>query len=290
MDCGFLLREIDAACGGGVELTESLVCSEGIEAIVCGLAIKAGTRYQRLIDLRDHGTMFVFMNRGDFVSFSNDDRVFASSKSLVAMGGGWRRFQFSPRPAEVKLICFETMSPFLNLFRRERSIIRDTSVSEHPEFEELWALADTLTPRADAISYRFAQFYSHAMRLVASPDAKMCLAKIPSSVTGPMIDVAKKVRMNPELEWTTLTGASVSGYSQHHFSRMFKAQIGVGFHDFVEQARTTPAINMLMEGAGTIEYVARQIGFSSSSAMRDAIRKHTGFLPSDFSSVAHVRV
>ncbi len=77
--------------------------------------------------------------------------------------------------------------------------------------------------------------------------------------------------------------ARVSSLSRSHFSRAFKASVGIGPHRFVNDWRIRRARDLL-EGAAPqpIDAVARAVGFSSAGVFRRVFRQFVGVTPQQY--------
>jgi AraC family transcriptional regulator len=68
-----------------------------------------------------------------------------------------------------------------------------------------------------------------------------------------------------------------------HFERAFRQAIGVPPHTYVMEKRLAAARQLLLgEPTLTVEQIATRTGFSSSSHLSSALRRHTGYSPATF--------
>jgi AraC family transcriptional regulator len=75
----------------------------------------------------------------------------------------------------------------------------------------------------------------------------------------------------------------LAGTSIRHFERAFRQAIGVPPHAYVVRKRIARAQDLLLgEPALTIDEIAARTGFSSSSHLSSAFRRHTGYSPTAF--------
>lgn len=75
--------------------------------------------------------------------------------------------------------------------------------------------------------------------------------------------------------------AQISGLSQFHFTRIFKAYFGESPFEFVRRKRTLMAINLL-EQKESITSIAFNVGFDSSSSFNKFFKKKLEHTPSSF--------
>jgi len=70
--------------------------------------------------------------------------------------------------------------------------------------------------------------------------------------------------------------------SKYHFSRLFKKHTGISPMEFVTKVRMEKAITLLRTTDYTIEEIAKQIGYASSSYFIKVFHSWVGFSPGEF--------
>ncbi|QYK52206.1 MAG: helix-turn-helix transcriptional regulator [Fimbriimonadaceae bacterium] len=95
-----------------------------------------------------------------------------------------------------------------------------------------------------------------------------------------------EIRNSPDQYWSLSIAAEKAGYSNFHLSRIFHTEVGMGFPEFVERARTEIAIQSLLTTLIPINQVTQLSGFGSSPTLRSACQEYTGFLPSELRGAA----
>lgn len=75
--------------------------------------------------------------------------------------------------------------------------------------------------------------------------------------------------------------AEVANMSPRHFSRRFKAELGMTPAEFVTRARVEEARRRLETDGGTLKDIARHCGFRDEQALRRAVRRQIGLLPAE---------
>lgn len=75
--------------------------------------------------------------------------------------------------------------------------------------------------------------------------------------------------------------ADVAGMSPRHFSRRFKAELGMTPAEFVTRARVEEARRRMEGDGGSLKDIARQCGFGDEQALRRAVRRRLGLLPAE---------
>ncbi|MBX3113935.1 MAG: helix-turn-helix transcriptional regulator [Fimbriimonadaceae bacterium] len=96
----------------------------------------------------------------------------------------------------------------------------------------------------------------------------------------------EEIRSCPDQYWSLSIAAEKAGYSNFHLSRVFQVEVGMGFPEFVERARTEIAIQSLLSTLIPINQVTQLSGFGSSPSLRSACQEYTGFLPSELRGAA----
>ncbi|WP_309087823.1 DJ-1/PfpI family protein [Phenylobacterium sp.] len=76
--------------------------------------------------------------------------------------------------------------------------------------------------------------------------------------------------------------AQVAGLSPRHFSRRFKAELGVTPAAYVARVRLEEARRRLESGAASLKDVARTCGFADEQNLRRAFRRQMGVAPSAY--------
>ena len=76
--------------------------------------------------------------------------------------------------------------------------------------------------------------------------------------------------------------AAVAGMGRFHFSRMFKAAVGLTPMAFVERARIERAKTLIGEGRHSLAEIGLKVGFKDKSHFTRRFRRHTGLSPKEF--------
>lgn len=124
------------------------------------------------------------------------------------------------------------------------------------------------------------------LSMFCTMDTETCddfeLAPIPENIVGTLRDLLIAVRREPAKDWNLKDSAEQAAYSQCHLSRAFKNLTGYGFPEFVERTRAEHAVRFLLNSELGLNQIQLECGFGSAQALRNAVRDHTGFLPSEF--------
>ncbi len=133
------------------------------------------------------------------------------------------------------------------------------------------ALADG-NPDEDMLSVRIHQILS-----------SLCTSEAQPTRYSPPIARAKAWSEAHFCEQVSLdTLASVAMLSKYHFSRRFRAEVGVSPHVYLIQLRLAEAKRQLAETTDTVEQIAEHCAFSSASNFIRCFRQQTGMTPFRF--------
>lgn len=94
----------------------------------------------------------------------------------------------------------------------------------------------------------------------------------------------KYVHINYAEDISTEQAAEYTGFSKYHFLRVFKAQTGYTFHDYLTLKRISVAEEMLMKDI-SITDIAFQTGFNTLPSFCRAFKKYTSHSPSEYKKI-----
>jgi AraC-like DNA-binding protein len=121
--------------------------------------------------------------------------------------------------------------------------------------------------------------------LLGAPD-QLRIARDAEKVPEPLTELIEAVRNDPTAPWPLVDAATRAGYSPFHFSRVFKAALGYGFHEYVERCRTEIALLLLIQTANPVDIVASSAGFGTPQSLRDAMKQYVGLVPSELRNLS----
>lgn len=116
---------------------------------------------------------------------------------------------------------------------------------------------------------------------VLNADPSHGLAPAPKDTPELLLGLIQEVRASPSIPWPLKEAADFVGYSPFHFSRIFKAQVGMGFHEFVDRTRTEYAVQLLTTTDHAIDVVASEAGFGTTQGLRESVKEYLGLVPSE---------
>ncbi|MEZ5164178.1 MAG: AraC family transcriptional regulator, partial [Fimbriimonadaceae bacterium] len=81
-------------------------------------------------------------------------------------------------------------------------------------------------------------------------------------------NLCRAVWERPQGEWTIASASSYLQYSPFHFSRIFKAELGIGFPEFVLSCRVRKVILESMHEGTALKHRFMDFGFRTQSHFR----------------------
>lgn len=90
------------------------------------------------------------------------------------------------------------------------------------------------------------------------------------------------IRENYRRGITVRDAAGVAGFSEAHFSRVFKAQTGCAPYEFVQLCRIDEAKRLLLSTRLSVAEISNWLGYSSEGHFINAFRKKAGVPPGAF--------
>jgi AraC family transcriptional regulator len=76
--------------------------------------------------------------------------------------------------------------------------------------------------------------------------------------------------------------ATLVGYSEFHFHRLFSRTTGMRLHEFITQARLEQAERLLRQSDFSVGQIAAEVGFSDAGHLSRHMRRRRGLSPSEF--------
>ncbi len=98
-------------------------------------------------------------------------------------------------------------------------------------------------------------------------------------LTPPIIDaiyyMEQHFQENPSLE----TVALLSGYSASHFSRLFHAQLGIPYSEYLTKIRIRHAQDLLLNTKKSVTEIALETGYLHTGNLSEQFKQQTGMTP-----------
>ncbi|HEV8246109.1 MAG TPA: AraC family transcriptional regulator, partial [Polyangiaceae bacterium] len=99
-----------------------------------------------------------------------------------------------------------------------------------------------------------------------------------------VLDVAEKIAEAPETAPQVEALAQRAGYTPDHFSRVFRAVIGLSPKQFMVEARLNRARQLLLESTLSVSQIANELGYEDVFFFSRQFKKRTGRTPTQFRS------
>jgi transcriptional regulator GlxA family with amidase domain len=71
-------------------------------------------------------------------------------------------------------------------------------------------------------------------------------------------------------------------FSQRHFARLFRNEVGITHATWAEQARINATKHLLELGQETPKQVAKHCGFADADTLRRVFARHVGVTPAEY--------
>ena len=112
-------------------------------------------------------------------------------------------------------------------------------------------------------------------------ESEVGLAPLPQELPAVIRALTARVKEHPEAAWPLKDASDQVGYSPFHFSRVFKALVGYGFHEYVDRCRTELAVRLLSTTDDPVDIISSEAGFGTAQSLRESVKEHLGLLPSE---------
>jgi AraC-like DNA-binding protein len=106
-------------------------------------------------------------------------------------------------------------------------------------------------------------------------------AVIPAEASVGLKTLSSEVRDHPDATWSLKAAANIAGYSQHHLSRVFRLEFGLGFPEYVDRCRLSATLENYKSQSDDLFGLAIAAGFKTMTTFRDCLKSHLGLVPTD---------
>lgn len=106
-------------------------------------------------------------------------------------------------------------------------------------------------------------------------------AVIPADASLGLKTLSSEVREHPDATWSLKAAANIAGYSQHHLSRVFRLEFGLGFPEYVDRCRLSATLENYKSQSDDLFDLATAAGFKTMATFRDCLKSHLGLVPTD---------
>lgn len=155
----------------------------------------------------------------------------------------------------------------------------------YPLYQEMFGrFQNALQEDGDLAEQRLAGIILESAASLTLSDNEHFLAATPPVLPDLTTRLIAAVRLDPSQPWPLKEAADFVGYSPFHFSRIFKVQVGMGFHEFVDRTRTELAVRRLTTSDAPIDMIASQTGFGTTQGLRESVKEYLNLVPSELRS------
>ena len=144
------------------------------------------------------------------------------------------------------------------------AVVARTCIAAGMSEETAYTLSDIYIRRAD-ICTSIEQVIELNNEMVMDYAVRMQRLRRAKRLSVPVRTAIKMISENTGKRLTVQQIADEAGYDRSHLHRLFKAEIGMGIHEYINASRINAAKGMLKDGTHTIADIASLLGFSSQS-------------------------
>ncbi len=244
---------------------------------------------------------FIYFLSGDVISYINDEEYYCHANDAILIHSGESHKFLHTTDSEYIVIKFlsdilstneQTLSEFeytynisniLNKYKHTRVIsnipeLKSLALDAMEHFsqdeygKELFIRADTLKICAYIINL----WHKNSNIIHLSDITSKENMQIIKNIVNCIADESGNIKAQE--------AAKICGFSDGHFSRLFKSILGISFTDYTKAVRINEAANLLKCTNDSITEVAQKLGYSSSSHFISDFKKEKGMSPKQYRS------
>ena len=161
------------------------------------------------------------------------------------------------------------------------AVVARTCIAAGMSEETAYTLSDIYIRRAD-ICTSIEQVIELNNEMVMDYAVRMQRLRRTKRLSVPVRTAIKMISENTGKRLTVQQIADEAGYDRSHLHRLFRAEIGMGIHEYINASRINAAKGMLKDGTHTIADIASLLGFSSQSHFCRAFSEAVGVTPKEY--------
>ncbi|MGN0697491.1 MAG: helix-turn-helix transcriptional regulator [Ruminiclostridium sp.] len=161
------------------------------------------------------------------------------------------------------------------------AVVARTCLAAGMSEETAYTLSDVYIRRADKCT-SVKQVMELNDEMVMDYAVRMRRLRRAKRLSVPVRKAIKMISENTGKRLTVQQIADATGYDRSHLHRLFKAEIGIGIHEYISAVRMNAAKGMLKDGTHSIADIASLLGFSSQSHFCRAFSEAVGVTPKEF--------
>lgn len=161
------------------------------------------------------------------------------------------------------------------------AVVARTCLAAGMSEETAYTLSDVYIRRADKCT-SVKQVMELNDEMIMDYAVRMRRLRRAKRLSVPVRRAIKMISENTGKRLTVQQIADATGYDRSHLHRLFKAEIGMGIHEYISAVRMNAAKGMLKDGIHSIADIASLLGFSSQSHFCRAFSEAVGMTPKEF--------
>ena len=161
------------------------------------------------------------------------------------------------------------------------AVVARTCLAAGMSKETAYTLSDVYIRRADKCT-SVKQVMELNDEMVMDYAVRMSRLRRAKRLSAPVRKAIRIISENTGKRLTVQQIADATGYDRSHLHRLFKAEIGMGIHEYRRAVRMNAAKGMLKDGTHSIADIASLLGFSSQSHFCRSFSEAVGVTPKEF--------
>lgn len=161
------------------------------------------------------------------------------------------------------------------------AVVARTCLAAGMSKETAYTLSDVYIRRADKCT-SVKQVMELNDEMVMDYAVRMSRLRRAKRLSAPVRKAIRIISENTGKRLTVQQIADATGYDRSHLHRLFKAEIGMGIHEYISAVRMNAAKGMLKDGTHSIADIASLLGFSSQSHFCRSFSEAVGVTPKEF--------
>jgi AraC-like DNA-binding protein len=123
-----------------------------------------------------------------------------------------------------------------------------------------------LDPEERNSFFKYSSLLAGVFDQISEPQNSVAATYRLNSESSPFQEICQSVVNSPQKDWSTTESAASVGYSVFHFSRSFRAHVGIGFSQFVNRVRATQAGILICEKHLATSDALQAVGLNPDNA------------------------
>jgi AraC-like DNA-binding protein len=187
----------------------------------------------------------------------------------------WVLLQFEPVLDELVRLPIKTIGSTLPLI-----LSPDAATAARLDFLCDWLCAISRQPDRSLEAQHLLSLI--LVTLAATPSDAVTPGETLPSLSGPLQEILRRIHADPQTAPPLSQAARATRVTDAHFSRQFKARVGMGYAAYVQMHRLNVAARYLLSDPSPVSQIAYRVGFASAAHFSTAFAERFGLSPSSF--------